>query len=358
MVAELLATWWAWIVTATLQASALLGAVWLADRLLRRVAWSQVLACLWWLALARLVLPMEISSPWSVMTEVGAKAAAAARATPPGAALLGLFSLWALGTVFVIVARMRRRRRLLRSIEHVALPRAWSAALERARSIAGVSRTPRLGALSGLRGAAVCGAMRPTLLFPPSALDRAPAAADKHALLHELMHVRRGDLWKDELVALARALFWFNPLVWQAASRIHQLSELACDRAVANALGADATDYRNTLLAAAREWIAPRAAPPTELRAFLGPRAMILARLEQLEKRVGPSLFAVRAVSAALAALLTACVLPMAPSAPSLREQALSVLAAERHGELQSCFSLQAAALVLAADSHHDRQAP
>jgi hypothetical protein len=40
----------------------------------------------------------------------------------------------------------------------------------------------------------------------------------------------------------------------------------------------------------------------------------------------------------------------MAPRALDRRAQALNVLAAERRGEMQSCFTLQAAALVLAAD--------
>ncbi len=348
MFAELLASWWAWIVVATLQASALLAAVWLVDRLTRRFAWPQLLAGLWWLGLARLALPAAIASPWSVTTSVGATATAAAHSTPSSTALSALFVVWALGAAFVFAARAVRRRALRRSIEACELPRAWRSALRRAQRTARSRRIPHVGVLASLRGAAVTGPWRATLLLPRAALTRAPGSSDEHALLHELTHLRRGDLWVDELAALLRAVFWFNPLVWQAANRLHELSELACDHAVAAALGARASEYRATLLEAAREWIAPRpTSAPAELRAFLGPRALLLARLEQLEKRSRTSLPAIRVASAALAGLLAACVLPMAPSAPSLREQALAVFAAERNGELQSCFTLQAAALVL-----------
>jgi len=79
MAAELVASWWAWIFTATLQASVLLGATWAVDRLLRRFVWPQLLACLWWLALTRLVLPLDVSSPWSVTRNIGATALEAAR---------------------------------------------------------------------------------------------------------------------------------------------------------------------------------------------------------------------------------------------------------------------------------------
>jgi beta-lactamase regulating signal transducer with metallopeptidase domain len=356
--AELLANWWAWIVAATLQASVLLGAVWLVDRLARRTAWPQVLSCLWWLALARLVLPLDVSSPWSVTQQVGATALEAARMTPHASALAALATTWAVGAAFVVLARVARRQLLAHSLQLVQLSPAWRAALERARQRTRTRRALRVAALPGLSGAALCGILRPTLLLPPSAVLREPTTADEHALVHELTHLRRGDLWKDELVAAARALFWFNPLVWQAASRLHQLSELACDRATAAALGEQAEDYRTTLLAAAREWITPGAASPTELRAFLGSRALLLARLDQLERSSPSPALAVRSASALLAAFVAACVLPMAPSAPNLREQALAVFAAEQRGELRSCFQLQAAARVLAAESQVSPHAP
>jgi hypothetical protein len=43
-------------------------------------------------------------------------------------------------------------------------------------------------------------------------------------------------------------------------------------------------------------------------------------------------------------------VLPMAPHAADLRGRALEVLDAQRRGERQSCFVLQAAAMVLAEE--------
>jgi hypothetical protein len=55
-------------------------------------------------------------------------------------------------------------------------------------------------------------------------------------------------------------------------------------------------------------------------------------------------------LSVLAAIALAACVLPMTPSSASLRDQARSVFAATERGERQSCFSLHAAAMVLAAD--------
>ncbi len=59
----------------------------------------------------------------------------------------------------------------------------------------------------------------------------------RHVLTHELMHYRHGDhLW-----ALVRAvclcIYWFNPLVWWAASLSRRDGELACDEGALRRLG-------------------------------------------------------------------------------------------------------------------------
>lgn len=350
MLAEWLASWWAWIVVTTLQASALLAAAWSFDRLARRRAWPQLLATVWQLALLRLAIPTDFASPWSVTSGLGGAAQGLAGGATSLALVATAFSMWLAGVAFVAFARIRTRRTLERAIERrIELSPEWRIALLRASSLAR-RRAPRVAVLDGLRGAAVTGPLRPTLLLPRETLRRAPTRADEHALLHELMHLRRGDLWLDEAAAIVRALFWFNPLVWQATARLHELNELSCDRDVASALGDRAKDYSATLLEAAREWVSPNGAassPALGLHGFLGRRALILVRLEHLERAPLRSLARVRVLSAVVAAALAACVLPMAPSQSSLRQQALDVLAAERAGELQSCFALQAAALVL-----------
>ena len=48
-----LADAWSWAVASTLQATALLCLAWIADRMLVRRAWPQLLLSLWLLALAR-----------------------------------------------------------------------------------------------------------------------------------------------------------------------------------------------------------------------------------------------------------------------------------------------------------------
>jgi beta-lactamase regulating signal transducer with metallopeptidase domain len=256
--------------------------------------------------------------------------------------------VWIAGACACIVARLRGRRALARRIVELAPnERAeWRAALRRTAGSLRLARPPRLGTLAGLSTPAVTGLLRPILLVPCGSLERSPTRHDENALLHELAHVRRRDLWLDEVCALLRAVFWFHPLVWLAVGRVRALGEVACDAAVARVLGG-ARDYRDTLVLAARDVF--RLDEPSGVRAFVGRPSVLVARLEHLERLPRAPLALVRAVSAALALALFACVLPMAPPSAAWRASAQRVFDAQRRGERQSCFALHAAALVLAA---------
>jgi hypothetical protein len=50
--------------------------------------------------------------------------------------------------------------------------------------------------------------------------------------LHELAHVRRGDIALNWAMILVRSLHWFNPLVWLAMKRLRADRELVCDAMV------------------------------------------------------------------------------------------------------------------------------
>jgi beta-lactamase regulating signal transducer with metallopeptidase domain len=78
----------------------------------------------------------------------------------------------------------------------------------------------------------VVGIVRPKIIVPSDFATRYASEEQALILAHERMHVRRGDLITNAMWALARCIFWFNPLIHVAAwlSRFDQ--ELACDAAV------------------------------------------------------------------------------------------------------------------------------
>lgn len=68
-------------------------------------------------------------------------------------------------------------------------------------------------------------------------------------LLHERMHIHRGDHLIKALFYLTAILYWFNPFVWIAFRLFIQDMELSCDEAVIRSLNeAERLDYAETLI--------------------------------------------------------------------------------------------------------------
>lgn len=95
-------------------------------------------------------------------------------------------------------------------------------------------------------------------------------------LLHELAHVRRGDVGAHLLARTALALYWWNPMAWTAWREFLKERERATDDLVLNA-GTRASEYANHLLEIARTM---QSAPA------LGSAAVAMARRSQLEGRL------------------------------------------------------------------------
>jgi len=90
------------------------------------------------------------------------------------------------------------------------------------------------------------GFFRPVILLPDDAGTWSPERR-RVGLLHELAHVKRGDLPAQYVAQIVCALYWFNPLAWIAARRLRLEREQACDDAVLNA-GTRASEYANHIL--------------------------------------------------------------------------------------------------------------
>lgn len=100
------------------------------------------------------------------------------------------------------------------------------------------------------------GVIRSVVLLPESARDWAEPMK-RTVLLHELAHVRRGDVACQLLGRIACTLFWFHPLAWYGLRRLRQEGEQACDDAVVFS-GEKASDYADQLLQVAQFCCEPR----------------------------------------------------------------------------------------------------
>ncbi len=158
---------------------------------------------------------------------------------------------WAIGTTVLLamlLLSLTMAGRWRRRAQDVSSP-TWRNDLERLRRRLKLSRTVELRSGDHVAGPLTFGHWRPVILLPP---DHANWSAERReiVLLHELVHVRHGD-WLAQLAArIARAIYWFHPLVRAAVQRWQTDRELACDAAVV-AAGIRASTYASQLLALA-----------------------------------------------------------------------------------------------------------
>lgn len=94
------------------------------------------------------------------------------------------------------------------------------------------------------------GIFGPVIVLPGGA-DQWPAERRNIVLSHELAHIARHDWLLQICAEVARAVYWFHPLVWFAAARLRQESERACDDAVLRS-GVAPSLYASQLLDLAR----------------------------------------------------------------------------------------------------------
>jgi TonB family protein len=191
---------------------------------------------------------------------------------------LALMSLWAAGfaialaRILLACGAVRRARRFAKPFSDPALCEALSRTLGLRRSPAVLETRPGSMPMT-------FGVFRPTVFMPSESTDWSAGWNDARrriVLLHELAHVKRGDVPTHWVARTALALYWWNPLAWKAWREFLKERERAADDLVLNA-GARASDYAGHLLAVAR---AMRSAPN------IGWAAVAMARRSQLENRL------------------------------------------------------------------------
>jgi beta-lactamase regulating signal transducer with metallopeptidase domain len=194
----------------------------------------------------------------------------------PGILLL----LWTAGAgalAVVILRRQRDVRRLLR--DSSAAGEDLEVALNRAAREVGLARPPRLRLTSENHSPAVCGLLTPVILLPRALADSAGPELLRGILLHELVHIRRRDLWLNVLQIVVQIAWWWNPIAWLSNARVRFLRELAVDQEVQRLHGADdPTSYPAALVAVARHC----SARPMLALSFVG----ILESSRALKQRV------------------------------------------------------------------------
>ncbi len=292
----------------SLKSAAVLAVAWLMAFLLRgrsaaarHLVWTAAAAAIVALPVLSLALPSwRVAAPQSLgSANVGlvfrvfatASAETAPRAADAAAVSSGLAgssghtpwqadwrlwvtALWALGAAVVLFQMLAAYIRLSRVR---ARAHTWPDTGELAPLAGSLGVEGKVALLEGASGSMpmTFGVLRPAIFVPTDALQWSEERR-RVVLLHELAHVRRGDVAAHWMARAALSLNWWNPLAWMAWREFLKECERAADDLVL-AAGARPSDYAGHLLEVARSMQSP---PNT---AWAG---LAMARRAQLEGRL------------------------------------------------------------------------
>jgi beta-lactamase regulating signal transducer with metallopeptidase domain len=256
------------LLRASIQGALFAGAVWAVCRLFPGLP-AGLRCALWWLACLKILVSFAWISPVELpllpapepvpvtvfnfqLPETPSPLEQAPRLSWP----LALAAIWLIGLlaqVGGIFRQLAHARRIVRRAGPVGEPWIAERFAELRRAL-GLGERAELRISSEVEAPQVLGLLRPVVLLPEARPLSPPDVS--MALCHELVHVRRADLWWGWVPALAQRLFWFHPLVRLSAREYELAREAACDAEVLRVLDPEPRAYGRLLL---RLGVAPRA---------------------------------------------------------------------------------------------------
>jgi len=160
-----------------------------------------------------------------------------------------LFILWLVGVLAFSVV-LAQRLKFVRGLMAGSSPGSNNllGVMEQCRLQMGVRRQVGLRLSEAVSSPAVCGLLKPVVLMPADLVEKLSPEGLRATLIHELAHIKRGDLWVNAAQTALQVVYFYNPFVWFANSVIRKVCEEAVDETVLVALGGRAKDYSNTLI--------------------------------------------------------------------------------------------------------------
>ena len=223
--------------------------------------------------------------------------------------LWGIFTeVWLFGILFFLIGLTIRHRSFCKRIFRWSKPvQKEEICLRVEKSAASVHiKPPRVICSEMTSSPMVFGLFRPVLVLPHTDYAEQDFA---FILQHELVHLRRLDLWYKLILSLANALHWFNPLVYLLVREANADLERSCDSEVVRGLNYEEKKaYSETILAAIRR---EKYFPSTFSTCFRGGKKTMEERFRNIlapskHRRGTAALFAVL-LGAGLAGGLIAC---------------------------------------------------
>jgi beta-lactamase regulating signal transducer with metallopeptidase domain/tetratricopeptide (TPR) repeat protein len=262
------------------QSSLLIAVVFAFDFLFRRKLRASIRYALWLVVLVKLCMPPTLALPTSpawwlhqAPPPVVAKPETHYTVTydstpmpkipqtplpayvPPKPAMnltAGLFLISAAVSLALLGWLLARWWQIAQQVRHAKTSERLDVLADEAQKMTSTKFKMRAWLTTNTMSPAVCGLFWPVILIPQSLAEHFSDEQLRAVLLHELIHLRRRDVWVNFLQALVQIVYWWHPLVWVANARIRRVREEAVDDAVMLALRDESEAYAPTLLKVAK----------------------------------------------------------------------------------------------------------
>lgn len=157
-------------------------------------------------------------------------------------------SIWALGVIIFASWQIYCYRRFTQALQATYMPVSENSEamhqLVRMKEALRIKRNVQLRSSEIIRSPILIGFWKPTIYLP-----EVNCANMQMIIHHELIHLKRKDVWVKAFVLAANAVHWFNPLIYILRKDIHIWSELSCDEEVVkNMSSAERKRYAETIL--------------------------------------------------------------------------------------------------------------
>lgn len=115
-----------------------------------------------------------------------------------------------------------------------------------------------------LKSPAIFGLFSPKIIISPEIIKKLTSEEIRYIFMHELSHIKRHDLLINGLALAIQVIYWFNPLIWYALHQMKLDCEIACDATALAALKQeDHKKYGQTIISLLQMLSEPYWAPGT-----------------------------------------------------------------------------------------------
>ncbi len=214
--------------------------------------------------------------------------------------------------IFLLTRKSRHFRNWRREQSLVDIPEWHKELVQKTCKNLKIKTVPAVIISKDIKSPAVYGIIKQHLILPEGYMEKLSREQAEHVLIHELFHLKRGDLLVHWFCIALQIVYWFNPLLIWARRKMRYICEICCDLSVANVLREKTSAYRETLLHSARELFAESMEPGLGFLGIFEEPFRLVPRLKWLEKRSWEN--RKRRITATILSTLfmVICIMPMA----------------------------------------------